>query len=244
MTNFKNFLFLFFFKRINSKIFKKIFNNPLAFYQHFSFRLVKLLVSLKVYKLYNRKYKKKTFDVKIIKKLLATLKSLKIFNLNFFINFLVYYISWVKNKITKLVLKVKIKKNFNYFKENKKKFLSKKSLANLRLKFNLKIKQKKLKFFLKKPKTLNFFSSKLLKSKLKKNIKFFSLKPKKILNFFLPVNTSLKKGITKLALKKKFFLVNFKKKSLWFLLKKNIKILKHYKFKHFLLNLKFNYFTN
>jgi hypothetical protein len=101
----KNFLFLFFFKRVYKKFSKRIIKNPLIFYQNFPFKVVKALVRLKVYKLYNKKYKKKKFDIKLIIKLIFFLKCLKNPKLNLFTDFLSSYIKYIINKISKQGLK-------------------------------------------------------------------------------------------------------------------------------------------
>lgn len=99
LWNFKSFIFAYIFKRLNTKIFKKIIKNPLTLYQHIDFNIVKIIASLKLYKLYNRKYEKKTFDLKTFKKLFAFFKNFKNSKINFFLKFLNSIIIWVKNKI-------------------------------------------------------------------------------------------------------------------------------------------------
>jgi hypothetical protein len=240
LTKLKNFLFLLFFKRINSKFFKKTFKNPLIFYHSFSFKLVKLLVSLKAYKLYNRKYKKKFFDVSITKKLFAILKSLKISKINLFINFLVYSITWVKNNLNRLVLKVKNKKNLNKlkFKNNKLRkinFFLKNKVLKSKIKFYSKIRSQNLKFHIIKK---IIFKNKLkyVLSKLKlKNFKPIFVKSNFFLNSFLYPNYRFKKNLNKL---------NLKKKNLLFFFKKKIIIKKPYRFNFFLISLKAKYFFN
>lgn len=109
--NFKSFIFSYIFKRLNIKIFRNILKNPLTLYQHFSFNIVKIISSLKLYKLYNRKYEKKTFDLKTFKKLFAFFKNFKNPKIYLFLKFLNSIIIWVKNKIVFSFQRKPVKKN-------------------------------------------------------------------------------------------------------------------------------------
>ena len=206
--DFKSFIFAYIFKRLNNKIFKNILKNPLTLYQHFSFKIVKIIASLKIYKLYNRKYKKKAFDLKIFKKLFAFFKNLKNSKINLFLKFLNSIIIWVKSKKKNFYKKNSIlKKKLFFFKYKSFKYKSFKYKSFKYKSFknkNICLQVTKIKSF------INPFLPvyKYLKKK-KYLFKFnnFSLKvdrKKKLLN--ISINYKLKKYLIKAYLKEKQFL--------------------------------------